>query len=124
MNIENPSEEKPGSASELNLEGKIGVKVFVWLGAIALAGAGILLVKYSIDQGWINPTVRIILGILLGLTFLALGESTRKHASRVSQAFSAAGISDLYASFLAAHHLYHLIGASSAFFFLACTTAV
>jgi uncharacterized membrane protein len=124
VNIENPSNNKSRSASALNLEGKIGIKVFVWLGGIALAGAGILLVKYSIDQGWINPAVRIILGILLGLTFLALGESTRKHASRVSQAFSAAGISDLYASFLAAHHLYHLIGAPTAFFFLACTTAV
>ena len=124
MNIKNPSDETLPTTHGLNLEAKIGIRAFVWLGAIALAWAGILMVKYSLHQGWISPPLRIALGFLLGITFLAIGEWTRNHVFRISQAFSSAGIADLYASLLAAHHLYHLIGTSTTFFLLALTTAV
>ena len=111
-------------ATGLAVEEKIGIRLFVWIGAIALAWAGILLVKYSLDQGWISPTLRITLGVLLGITFLITGEWMRPRAIRISRGFSAAGIVDLYASFLAAHHLYHLINVPTTFLFLTLTTSV
>jgi len=124
MNLKESFVPQPGKTTGLAVEEKIGVRLFVWIGAIALAWAGILLVKYSLDQGWISPVLRITLGILLGITFLTTGEWIRSRAIRVSQAFSAAGIVDLYASFLAAHHLYHLTNVPTTFLFLTLTTAV
>lgn len=105
------------------LEERIGARAFVWIGAIALAWAGAVLVKYSFDHELISPPIRIIMGILLGIVFLGMGEWMRSRSVRISQGFSAAGIADLYASLLAGHHLYHLIGPLPTLLLLALTTA-
>src|SRR5438132_6564612 len=46
----------------------------VWLGGVALALGGAFLVKLSIDYGLLTPTVRVILGVLLGLALWAGAE--------------------------------------------------
>jgi len=107
----------------MGLEERLGTRVFVWGGAVCLALAGIFLVKHSFDQGWISPPVRIVMGVLFGVALLGVGEFLRKNYALLSQGCSAAGIADLFACFLAAANLYHLIPPLVAFGLMALTAA-
>jgi uncharacterized membrane protein len=103
----------------------------VWLGGLTLALGGAFLVKMSIDYGLLTPTVRTILGVLLGVG-LAIGAdriARRELAphgeevglSYVPPALAAAGAATTFASFYAAYQLYHLLSAVLAFPLLAGT---
>ena len=101
----------------------------VWLGGVTIALAGIFLVKYSIDQDWLNPSVRCALGVLGGVALTVAGELWRRRQmqrapaihepSVIPAALSAAGIAMLYGSVYAAFALYDLIAALLAFVVLA-----
>ncbi len=108
----------------LGFEELLGTKGLVWIGAVALALAGVFLVKLSIDMGLLSPAVRIIMGVVFGLALLGLGEILRAKYSLISQGCSAAGVADLFACFLAAVNLYKLIGPAKGFGLMALTTAV
>jgi len=78
-----PGVETVGSAlqeAEGPAESGAGLEVAigkVWLnriGAIALLLAAVFFVKLSIDQGWIGPSTRVLLGALTGLVLLGVGE--------------------------------------------------
>ncbi|MDR3556941.1 MAG: DUF2339 domain-containing protein [Syntrophobacteraceae bacterium] len=110
-------------------EDRFGARTFVWLGAVALALAGVFLVKYSIETGLLSPAVRVILGFLFGLGLLYGGHrvSTRPefpNGSRIAQGLLGAGIAVLYADFYAATSLYHLLPAFAGFMGMAAVTAV
>jgi uncharacterized membrane protein len=117
-----PSSGAPPRA--IGLEERLGTRLPIWLGAAALALAGIFLVKYSIDQGWLSPAVRVALGALFGVLLLTGGELLRRRQPRIAQALSAAGIADLYAVFLAATNLYKLLPPLAGFALMALNTAV
>jgi uncharacterized membrane protein len=102
----------------------------VWLGGIALALGGAFLVKLSIDQGWLTPIVRVVLGVLLGFGLSAAAEwvSRREPPDEAEQApfyipaaLAAAGASTIFASLYAAHQLYGLLPSPLAFALLALT---
>lgn len=107
-----------------SLEERLGARLPVWIGAIALALAGAFLVKYSFDRGWLSPAVRVAVGVLFGLGLLTAGEVLRRSSERISQGLSAAGIADLFACFLAGVHLYGLIAPGAGFALMALTTVV
>ncbi len=117
-----PARQQP-SIARTSLEERLGARLTVWLGAIAIALAGALLVKYSFDQGWVGPGVRVTLGALMGVTALGIGEWLRTRAAAISAGLSAAGIAILYASVLAAGELYHFVPPLAAFAFMALVTA-
>lgn len=119
-----PAAPPPAKKETAGLEERLGARLFIWVGAVALALAGTLFVKYSIDQGWLSPTVRVTLGILFGAVLLGLGEWFRKPYALIAQACSAAGIADLFACFLAASSLYDLIPKTASFLLMALTAAV
>ncbi len=118
--VSEPAEQK----KSLGFEELLGTKGLVWIGAVALALAGVFLVKLSIDMGLLSPAVRIILGVLFGLALLGVGEVARKRYSLISQGCSAAGVAGLFACFLSATNLYKLIGPVAGFGLMALTTAV
>lgn len=66
------------SPPERSLEEAIGAGWSVWVGGLALALGGLLLVRYSIEQGLIGPHVRVALGALLALALAATGEYLRR----------------------------------------------
>jgi uncharacterized membrane protein len=105
------------------LEQRVGARLTVWVGSVALALAGAYLVRYSFERGWLSPAVRVALGLAFGVGLLAFGEWMRSRSARVSQGLSAAGIADLFASLLAGVHLYHLIPMALGFALMAMTTA-
>lgn len=113
----------PPAPPERSLEERLGARLPVWIGAVALVLAAAFLVKYSVDQGWIGPTVRVTLGALFGVALLAGGEFMRRSTPGVAQGLTAAGIAVLFVVELAAVHLYHLIGPATGFALMALTTA-
>jgi uncharacterized membrane protein len=106
-----------------------GRRLPIWAGGATLAVAGVLLVKYSIDAGLLSPLVRILMGLffggaLIGGAELALRQEERVRDPRVRQSLAGAGLATLYASILAAHTLYALVGPTTAFVGLAGVTAL
>jgi len=98
-----------------------------WLNKI---GIGLLLFgvaflfKYSIDQGWLTPIVRVGFGLALGIVLLFLGTriyANRKHFSRV---LIGGGIATLYITSFAAFQLYALVSHPIAFAFMALVTVI
>jgi uncharacterized membrane protein len=113
-----------GAARKATIEELLGARLLLWVGAAALALAGAFLVKISFERGWISPPVRVAMGVAFGVALLALAEALRRSSGRISEALAAAGIADLFASFLAAVHLYHLVAPGVGFALMALTTAV
>ena len=84
----------------------------VWLGGISIGLAGIFMVRYSIEQGLLGPTARIVLSLLAGVVLHAVAEFGRRRSVSQYQAFAAlAGGASimLYAALLAALLLYNLL---------------
>ena len=106
------------------LEERLGARLPVWIGSVALTLAGAYLVKYSFDRGLLSPGMRVLLGVLFGALLLGAGEGLRKRSAYVAAGLSASGIADLYACFLAASNLYHLIPPAAGFVLMAGATAL
>ena len=83
----------------------------VWLGGLSIGLAGIFLVRYSIEQGYLGPLARVLLGIATGVGLHVLAEWLRRRMQGRYDAVAAlaGGASlTLYAAVLAALHLYAL----------------
>lgn len=116
-----PAAPKP----QQSLESMIGARWPVWVGGLALALGGIFMVKYSIEQGLISPTVRLTMASLFGLVLLALGEWVRRRQSPldlpalkhalVPGALTAAGSVTLFGAIYAAYGFYDYLGPTLAF---------
>src|SRR5215813_10548808 len=110
------------------LEERFGTQWVVWIGGLALALGGVFLVRYSIEQGWIGPGVRIMLGGLLATALVAAGEWTRRNEIRTGFAdiptahipgiLTAAGTTVAYATVYAAYALYGFLPPGAAFVLL------
>jgi len=95
------------------------------IGAFTLVLAIAFFFKYAIDNNWIGPTGRVLLGLMAGAALLGLAHyfNLRGHAL-FTQGLAGAGVSALYLSFWAAGSLYHLIPTPLAFFALVAVTAL
>lgn len=92
-----------------SVEQLLGARAFAWIGALAIALAGVFLVKYSIDQGYLDPTARVLLATALGFVLLGVGEWLRSRDARIAQALAAAGVAVLFSALFAAVALYDLV---------------
>ncbi len=96
---------------------------------IARAGMGLLLFgvaflcKYSIDQGWITPALRVGAGAAVGAALIVLGLRTHRKARAFSGLFLGGGIGAWYTATFAAYAMYHLLPFPLAFALMAATTA-
>ncbi|MFT3829353.1 MAG: DUF2339 domain-containing protein [Opitutaceae bacterium] len=76
----------------------VGVKLFAWLAGVGLLAAMGYFLKYSIDHGWVPPTVRAALGFVAGAGLLVGGLfSIRRQYAATGQSLVATGIVVLYA---------------------------
>ncbi len=115
----------PPSSSSDGLEQALGGKWAVWVGGVALALGAVFMVKYSIDQGLLDPKTRLILGFLFSLGLLALGEWTRRRGSffsipgyesaNIPATLTAAGTMGAFASIYVAYGVYNYVGPTLAF---------
>ena len=110
------------------LEERLGTRWAVWVGGLALALGGVLLVRYSIEQGIFGPGVRVALGALFALALVAAGEWFRRSeratpigavpAAHIPSILTAAGTVSAFGTVYAAHALYQFIGPATAFVML------
>jgi len=98
-----------------------------WLNKI---GIGLLLLgliflyKYSVDQGWLVPTVRVAFGLVLGTTLLAIGLRVYQDHRHFSQVVLGGSIAAFYTTGFAAFNLYALVAYPVAFAFMVSVTVL
>jgi uncharacterized membrane protein len=123
------SEERPAlrlrpEAAKPGLEERLGAHWAVIVGGVALAFGALLLVKYSIEQGFFGPGLRIVCGLLLGVGLVAAGEYLRRkerdattpnEGAPIPAVLTGAGTVAAFGSLYAAHALYGFIGPGVAF---------
>jgi uncharacterized membrane protein len=120
-----PPPSPPMPKAAFDWEGLVGVKLFSWIAAVALALAAVFFLKYSIDHGWLSPTIRLLSGIVAGVGLIVLCEAKFASGYRVTaNALDAAGVAILYATLFAAHDLWKLISQPVAFAFMVLVTAL
>lgn len=110
-----------------DIEGVIGGRLLAWIGAvIVIVGIGFF-VKYAHDEGWIvlTPARGCITGGMFGAALTAAGVFVwKRFGPAASVGVIAAGIGSMFASVLAAEHVYHLISPGIAFVLLSMVTVV
>jgi uncharacterized membrane protein len=116
------------SPAGTGLEERLGTRWAVWVGGLSLALGGLLLVRFSIEQGIFGPGVRVSLASLFSLALIAAGEWFRRSeralgietipAAHVGSILTAAGTASAFATAYAAHALYGFIGPAAAFLLL------
>lgn len=126
-----PPPQPPPVERTAGFEERFGTRWVVWIGGVALALGGVFLVRFSIEQGWIGPGVRVALGGLLALALMAAGEWMRRKdirgeiaevpAAHVPGVLTAAGAVTAYATVYAAYALYAFLGPGAAFVLLGAT---
>ena len=107
---EPPAQSFAEPAAAFSLEQFMGVKLFAWLGGIALFFGVIFFVKYAFENEWISKPVRVALGFVNGTGLLVGGLALhRKGTFQVlAQALCATAVLILYGVTFAAHAYYHL----------------
>ena len=86
----------------------MGVKLFAWLGGLALFLAVGYFVKYSFERDLIPPEVRVALGFLIGVGLLVGGVMLKQRQYAVtSHTLCATGVVVLYAVTFACRAVYH-----------------
>ncbi len=129
-----PPDEEPETRTEAKrppktgFEERFGARWSVWTGGIALALGGIFLVRYSIEQGLVTPSVRVMLGALLALVLSGLGEWSRRSDlkspipglanAHIPGVLTAAGIVTAFATIYVAYAFYGFLGPAAAFVLL------
>jgi uncharacterized membrane protein len=113
------------AAPARSLEERLGTRWAVWVGGIALALGGILMVRYSIEQGIFGPGARVILGLLFAVALVGAGEWLRRgergvtvpglDVAHIPSILTAAGTVAAFGTVYAAHALYNFIGPAFAF---------
>lgn len=121
-----PASSPPSTAPpprRVSLEERIGVRLYIWAAALALAVAGASFVAYSYRQGLLSPAVRITIACIFGAALIATGELLRKRLARIAQALVAAGIATLFAALLAGVRFEHVIPQTTGFVAMAVLAA-
>ena len=104
-----PTERKP-AVPEWNLEQFMGVKLFAWVGGLALFLGIVFFVKYAFERNLIPAGVRTMIGFVIGLALMVGGVIMKRRAAYqvLAQTLCATGVLILYGVTFAAHALYKL----------------
>jgi uncharacterized membrane protein len=122
--------QEPPAKPKQSLESIIAAQWTVWVGGVALALAGIFAIKYSIEQGFFSPAVRLSAAALFGLLLMAAGEFFRRRDmpagggntfqnAMIPGVLTAAGTLTLFGAIYVAHGFYNFFGPTTAFILLA-----
>ena len=116
-----PAPAPPPPRRRASLEEAIGTRWVVYVGGLALALGGLLLVRYAFEQGLFGPAARVLLGLVLSAALAGAGEFLRRRERNAGEAtptpavLTAAGATAGFGAIYAAYALYGFIGAGSAF---------
>ena len=114
-------EEQPPQRS---LESRIGSQWFNRIGILAVLIGMAWFLKLAIDNHWIGPLGRVLIGLLAGAGLIVWSERFRSRGYAVfSYSLKSIGSGVLYLSLWAAFSLYHLMPGSVAFAAMIAVTA-
>jgi hypothetical protein len=107
------------------LEELLAGKWLSWVGSLAvIIGAGFGF-KYAVENNWIGPRERVLIGILAGIScFTAGAYAIRRNYLFLAQSLTGAGLGVLYLSFYAAFGWYGVLSYEAAFVGMICTTVL
>ncbi|GGA66583.1 hypothetical protein GCM10011507_17620 [Edaphobacter acidisoli] len=111
---------KPASS----LEKRIGSQIFNRIGIIALLIAAALFLKHAMDNHWIGPLGRVLIGLVAGSAIVLWSERFRRKGFDVfSYSLKAIGSGVLYLALWAAFQVFHLMPAGVALAAMVLVTA-
>ena len=113
-------------SAPIDWERFMGVKLFAWVGGLAMFLGIIFFVKHAFDQGLIPPEMRVALGFLAGLAMVAGGTVLhRRNYQMPAHTLCATGILVLYGTTFACRSIYHFawFGQIPTFLLMALITA-
>jgi uncharacterized membrane protein len=111
-------------SDERSLENRIGSQWFNRVGILAVLIAMAWFLKLAIDNHWIGPLGRVVIGLVSGAGLTAWSERFRTRGYLAfSYSLKAVGSGVLYLSLWAAFSLFHLIPAPAAFAAMILVTA-
>jgi uncharacterized membrane protein len=106
---------KTSPSSPLNWESILGVKLFAWVGGLALFLGVVFFVKYAFENNLITPAMRVVVGAFIGVALIVIGAlPALRHLRVPAQSLCATGVLILYADTYAAYSFYNLIPLSVA----------
>ena len=119
-----PAMQRVHPDEERSLESRIGSQWFNRIGILAVLIAAAWFLKLAIDNHWIGPLGRVLIGLVAGAGLIAWSERfrTRGYAA-FSYSLKAIGSGVLYLSLWAAFSLYHLVDSTLAFTAMIAVTA-
>lgn len=113
------------AASAVSAETAVGLTWANRAGALTLILGAAFFFKYAVDNAWIGPTGRVLLGLLAGTALVIWSERLRGRGHQIyCQGVAGAGVTVLYLAFWAAHSLYQLVPAWMSFAALAADTVL
>ncbi len=111
-------------ANAASLESRIGSQWFNRVGILAVLIGMAWFLKFAIDNHWIGPLGRVLIGLIVGAGLVAWSERFRSRGYAVfSYSLKAIGSGVLYLSLWAAFSLYQLVPAGAAFAAMVLVTA-
>lgn len=116
---------KTARTEKPKLETKVGLTIINRVGVVTLVLGVAFFFKWAVDNNWIGPGGRVVLGVLAG--FAALGAADflwRKGQQVFAQGVTGTGVAVLYLSFYAAFGFYHLIPPGFAFLLMLAATGM
>jgi len=106
------------------LENRIGSQLFNRIGIIALLIGTAWFLKFAIDNQWIGPLSRVLIGLAAGIGIVAWSERFRSQGySAFSYSMKALGTGVLYLSLWAAYAVFHLVPTTVALLAMVLVTA-
>jgi len=107
-----------------SLENRLGAQVFNRIGIVALLFAAALGLKLAVDNHWIGPVGRVLIGLVAGAGVVVWSERfRRKGFPAFSYSLKAVGTGVLYLSLWAAFQIYHLLPTAAALIGMVLVTA-
>ena len=114
-----PSDGGPKLKTPRDWEAILGLNWIAIVGAVALViGIGFFL-KIAFENNWINQTGRVLLGVIVGLGLMVIGEYFQRRYPGWAHAVTGGGISTLYLSIYSSFGFFQIIGVIPAFAILA-----
>ena len=119
---------------KVDIESLLTMRWGIWLGSAALLLAGVFLVRYAVEHGFLRPAFRCTLAALLGFALLAAGEWLKRHpgpdmpgpfqADQAPAGLAAGGVAILFGASYGAGPYYGLLPSFVAFAAMALSSLI
>lgn len=104
-----PTRRAPERVSFGDLEARVTGRLLAWVGGLALIIGAIFFLSLAFSRGWIGPTARVTIGLVVGVTLVGAGAWFFERKDRLfGNVLTPVGLGVLSLSFYAGTRLYDL----------------